>query len=154
MDANLELTTIFRQKDPELLELLNEILKGGDISGRAHAILEKIEATLADRQRSDAAFLYPLRRDVIMKNNDILQGLGGAEFISIARNTSNKEKLKDCPFPAQFVYKIGAKVMLLRNIHKLGLANGSIGTVVAVAREKPLVKFDTDQAGHHVCVGV
>eukprot|EP00112_Aurelia_sp_Birch-Aquarium-sp1_P026555 Seg949.6 transcript_id=Seg949.6/GoldUCD/mRNA.D3Y31 product="ATP-dependent DNA helicase RRM3" protein_id=Seg949.6/GoldUCD/D3Y31 len=61
IEANLELTTIFRQKDPELLELLNEIRKRGDISGRAHAILEKIEATLADRQRSDAVFLHCCR---------------------------------------------------------------------------------------------
>ena len=145
IDANLELTRIFRQKDPELLELLNEIRKGGNISGRAHTILEKIEATPADCQRSDAVFLYPLRRDVMMKNNEVLQGLGGEEYISIARDTGNGDKLKDCPFPAQFVYKIGAKVMLLRNIHKLGLADGSIGTVVAVAKEKPLVKFDTGQ---------
>ena len=147
VDVCFKLTHVFRQRDPELLLLLDEIRQGGTLSPTAHHLLDKLKTkenvSISDR---NAVFLYPLRRDVNEENDDILKCLPTAQYVSKAKDTGNKDGLRDCPFPETLVYKVGARVMLLRNIHKLGLANGSIGSVMAVAGGKPLVKFDSGQA--------
>ena len=143
VDVCLKLTHVFRQKDPELLLLLNEIRRGGTLSPTAHQLLDRLKRPVDSN--NEKVFLYPLRREVNEKNDEILKSLPSAQYASKAKDTGAKDGFRDCPFPETFVYKVGARVMLLRNIHKLGLANGSIGSVVAVAGGKPVVKFDSGQ---------
>eukprot|EP00112_Aurelia_sp_Birch-Aquarium-sp1_P000460 Seg1043.11 transcript_id=Seg1043.11/GoldUCD/mRNA.D3Y31 product="ATP-dependent DNA helicase PIF1" protein_id=Seg1043.11/GoldUCD/D3Y31 len=140
------LTEIHRQRDPEMLLLLSEVKNGGDLSPSAHNIL-----TMASRNKNpfnhpDTVFLYPRKKDMELKNIEILQSRPGKEIVCEAKDTGLHHLLKNCPFPQTLVFKVGAKVMLLRNMHNKGLVNGSIGMVEAVFNGNPLVKFGTQPA--------
>ena len=58
--------------------------------------------------------------------------------------TIESKYLKHCLIPELLELKIGARVMLLRNIHIIdGLINGSMGTVAGFDPEHyPLIQFD------------
>eukprot|EP00112_Aurelia_sp_Birch-Aquarium-sp1_P013262 Seg2809.2 transcript_id=Seg2809.2/GoldUCD/mRNA.D3Y31 product="ATP-dependent DNA helicase PIF1" protein_id=Seg2809.2/GoldUCD/D3Y31 len=141
IQLSMKLTEIFRQNDSTLLTLLEEVREGGTLSSTAHDILKTVETEEINHHSS--VYLFPLRKDVIAKNYEKLTELNGKEFVSRATDTGKKDSLKDCSLAEVFIYKIGARVMLLRNMHEKGLANGSMGTVVSVANEKPLITFDS-----------
>ena len=106
IDANLKLTKVYRQSDPELLLLLDEVRKGGELSPSAHHILNKLKRREDALITSDAdtVFLYPKRIDVGSKNLEILQKLDGEKYSSVAKDTGGiKEKLKKCPDPETLV---------------------------------------------------
>lgn len=78
-----------------------------------------------------------------------------------AVNEGYKNQLKHCPAPPQLDLKVGAQVMLLKNLDlEKGLANGSRGVIVRFQRPKsqsevptgfknrdfPVVKFDITKA--------
>ena len=144
-DISVRLTNVFRQSDPILISLLNEIREGGHLSPTAHNVLNMVQREEKDIDHPETVYLYSHKMDVKLKNMNILEKLKGSEFVSKARDTGDKNYLKECPFPATLVYKVGARVMLLTNMHKEGLSNGSLGTVISVAVEKPVVRFDSGQ---------
>ena len=143
IDAKLKLTHVYRQSDPELLLLLDELRKGGQLSATAHHLLEKVQLRRGSNfEGPETLFLYPHRIDVEKKNREILQQRDGPQHVSIAKDTSSQDgKINDCPYPSRLVYNVGARVMLLKNMHREGLANGSIGEVVSVTKDKPTVRF-------------
>lgn len=87
-------------------------------------------------------YLYCHKLNVERKNLEILSTIQGKEYVHNAQDGGKKEELKVCPLPERFVFKVGAKVMLLRNMHHKGLMNGSLGKIIAVSKGKPIVKFD------------
>eukprot|EP00112_Aurelia_sp_Birch-Aquarium-sp1_P013958 Seg2989.5 transcript_id=Seg2989.5/GoldUCD/mRNA.D3Y31 product="ATP-dependent DNA helicase PIF1" protein_id=Seg2989.5/GoldUCD/D3Y31 len=144
-EINVRLTNVFRQSDPILISLLNEIREGGHLSPAVHNVLNMVQREEKDIDHPETVYLYSHKMDVKLKNMNILEKVNGSEFVSKARDIGDKDCLKECPFPATLVYKVGARVMLLTNMHKEGLSNGSLGTVISVAVEKPIVKFDSRQ---------
>ncbi len=122
IDCHLRLTTIHRQKEPELLTLLSEIKKGGELNATAHCLLNVVKSSDKSNIDLQTVYLYPRVSEVTLKNLEILKTLPGEEFVSKAHDTgSEREKLKNCPYPEKLVLKKNAKVMLLRNIRSKGL---------------------------------
>ena len=140
----VKLLQVHRQRDPELISLLSEIRKGGEISAAAQETLKKLAPRNEGVAEEDITYLYPRREDVVGKNIEVLESLPGPEFVSKSIDNGDTKKLENCPYPKTLIYKKGAKVMLVANMRK-GLVNGSIGTVMSVINGCPYVEFKGGQ---------
>ena len=141
----MKLSKVHRQRDPELIYLLSEIRKGGELSAAAQETLKKLAPRNEGVAEESTTYLYPRREDVVCKNIDVLESLPGPEIVSKSVDNGDTKKLENCPYPKTLIYKKGAKVMLVANMRK-GLVNGSIGTVMSVMNGCPYVEFKGGQS--------
>jgi ATP-dependent DNA helicase PIF1 len=173
------LTQVFRQRgDQTLLNILDEA-RIGELSAksvevlRRHSVLPASAFANSSREQHGGAeeeqikptLLECRNRDVDKANELEMDKLPGEVHSFLARdraiNDTYKAQLKHCQAPAQLDLKLGAQVMLLKNIDlEKGLANGSRGVVVRFQRphneseiptgfkklEFPVVRFDSIRA--------
>ena len=143
IDANIKLTKVYRQSDPELLLLLSDIKRGGTLTPTVHNLLQLAKCNSADKNDKEMVYLYPRKVDAQMKNIEILRDIPGKEYVSKSTDTgSMRHKLKSCPYPERLVFKVDAKVMLLRNMPQKKLVNGSLGIISSVVNGCPVVTFE------------
>lgn len=169
------LKQVFRQRgDATLMKILDEA-RIGELSAASAAVLQR-HATAAphgaagphDNAKAIVPTLLECRnRDVDKANVREMAKLPGEARVFAARdraiNDTMKAQLKHCQAPAQLELKVGAQVMLLKNLDlERGLANGSRGVVVGFQRptsdscqndpagfknmDLPVVKFDAVRA--------
>jgi ATP-dependent DNA helicase PIF1 len=130
----INLTQIYRQRDPEFTAMLNQIREGC----LSHTTVEKFR----ELQRpvicdgAEATELFPLRLEAERANSRRLQDMKGnahnytAEHGGIIKNPDTRKMLlSDCIAPEYLTLKVGAQVMLTQNIDKT-LVNGSQGCVI------------------------
>ncbi|XP_030849505.1 uncharacterized protein LOC105444942 [Strongylocentrotus purpuratus] len=161
-----ELTEIMRQKDDkEFAELLNRIREGVHTEDDV-ANLQQCCISSEDKiDLSDALHVYSTNAKVDAYNEDKLAHLKGRirKCVAIDRKPNTlkgHEMNKDSRFtgglPAVLELKIGARVMLIRNIDvNDGLVNGALGTIVSFNEFNPsvtspkevLVQFDNPRVG-------
>ncbi|CAM9408333.1 unnamed protein product [Hapterophycus canaliculatus] len=118
----------------------NKYVKSGDFSPRIEDGIEKTQ-------------LLTHKADVLRVNEERLAQLEGSEVVSKAENRGNRpdylRQLDDsCSAPATLRLKVGAQVILVKNLATgRGLANGSRGVVVRFATSAssgaklPVVRF-------------
>ncbi len=135
-ENQFSLTKIYRQKDEDFVDLLNNFRIGS--SEGYMGLLPCI-----DRKWEDASIvptqLYPLRRTVEEYNSTRLATLGGKSVTYRSMDTgigTPQETAKllnsGCSAPETLVLKVGAEVILLRNLDVArGLCNGARGRVVS-----------------------
>lgn len=138
------LTQVFRQRgDAALLRILDEA-RVGELSAASAAALQR-HAAAAPRAHAAAAegivptLLECRNRDVDRANVREMAKLPGEVATFAARdravNDAMKAQLKHCQAPATLDLKVGAQVMLLKNLDlERGLANGSRGVVTGFRR--------------------
>jgi ATP-dependent DNA helicase PIF1 len=138
------LERIFRQdQDKRFARVLNEI-RLGYVSPRGERLLERCSVPF--RSRSGAStdssikptMLYALRRDVNHENAMQLATLDEEEQSFYAKEGGDKTLLKqlqnNCTAPNILNLKVGAQVVLLKNLNfEMGLVNGSRGVVTGFA---------------------
>ncbi|GJJ78193.1 ATP-dependent DNA helicase PIF1 [Entomortierella parvispora] len=131
--TNIQLEQVFRQKDPTFARMLNE----ARIGQMQHPTIEQFLNLTRDLPETDGlkpTELFPLRRQVEEANASELNALTSESLFFEAEDYGpQKEKLEQhCIAPTKLELKVGAQVMLLRNLHggQGGLVNGSIGIVV------------------------
>lgn len=138
-----ELKEVHRQKDQEFISILNSIRIGRvtkDISDRlVHTAKQRIESDgiLATRLCSHT-------NDSKMINDSKLRELDGEQKVFTSQDSDNATKLLDMQTiaPSKLVLKIGAQVMLLKNVNvNAGLVNGARGVVVRFEESFPVVRF-------------
>eukprot|EP00112_Aurelia_sp_Birch-Aquarium-sp1_P012286 Seg2586.1 transcript_id=Seg2586.1/GoldUCD/mRNA.D3Y31 product="ATP-dependent DNA helicase PIF1" protein_id=Seg2586.1/GoldUCD/D3Y31 len=133
---------IHRQQEPELKNLLSAVRKGGTVGADIQSILQKVKYNENDSNDPDRVYLYPRKEDANLKNMEILGSLPGQEYPFKSKDTgTNRKSLRVCPYEETISLKVGAKVMLLKNMPHKGLVNGSIGIVESVVADLPIVKF-------------
>jgi ATP-dependent DNA helicase PIF1 len=151
------LTNVFRQKDPEFAEMLNE-MRLGKISPRTIDAFRKLSRPLDFHDSLEATELYvihfdisitqltinrfPTRAEVEGANSARMGRLSGEMMIYNAvdsgtiQDPQHREKLlSNCMAPPLIQLKKGAQVMLIKNMEE-SLVNGSIGRVVAFMSEE------------------
>jgi len=137
VDVEIVLDHIFRQKDQAFIQLLAEMRSGKcsdksirmlkDRVGKKHDTSDGIEPTV----------LYPHRKSVEDINYEKLNELKGEKHKYYARDEGENEHYRgimsrNCNAPDRLVLKVGAQVMLLKNLDvPNGLCNGSRGVVTA-----------------------
>ncbi|KAF3930680.1 hypothetical protein ABW19_dt0208047 [Dactylella cylindrospora] len=152
VDHTILLTHIFRQKDPTFAAMLNE-MRLGSLSPASIANFKKLNRNLQFDDGLIATELFPTRKEVDNANNKQLRELNTISEAYTAQDESavldqqQRDKLlSNCMAPQVLELKIGAQVMLVKNMDET-LVNGSIGRVVAFMSEKTyaLAQDDGDE---------
>ncbi|KAJ5782713.1 hypothetical protein N7457_004487 [Penicillium paradoxum] len=134
------LTNIFRQRDPEFADMLNE-MRLGKITPRTIEAFRRLSRPLDINDQIEATELFPTRAEVEGANSARMGRLSGEvmRFNAVDSGTiqdpQHRERLlSNCMAPPLIQLKKGAQVMLIKNMED-SLVNGSIGKVVAFMSE-------------------
>jgi len=135
----IELQTIYRQTDKSFIELLHDIrIKSTNLKTAVATLNDKCHVP----KKSASLYLTTTNALANLVNNEMLRGIDSPEFIYFASrsgylNVNDKESL---PVPEELVIKVGARVMVKKNIE--GAVNGSLGTVTYCDKTFVRVKLD------------
>jgi hypothetical protein len=126
------LTEQYRQSDNDLNLILNEIRQGG-ISQKSYKQLKKASKNRLTEGKEPTK-LYTHNYDVDRINSEHLATLSGTPKTFRATTKGNKklvETLKNSVLAGEdLAFKIGAKVMFVKNDSEKRYVNGSLGTVL------------------------
>lgn len=141
------LQKVFRQADAEFAAALNDI-RVGNLSERAGKMLMSRLKQPDPNPEKEPITIYTTNKDVDALNAAKLEALPGEQKQWKAFDTGEPAQVtllqKHCMAPEVLTLKVGARVMLLKNISVSGgLANGSMGKVIALDKpDGPTVEFD------------
>ncbi|SCU93878.1 LAFA_0F18690g1_1 [Lachancea sp. 'fantastica'] len=145
IDNTICLTQVFRQKDPELVELLNGI-RFGDIN---HQVVQQIKTYEREVDYADGIMpteLYPTRREVDMSNKRMLDRLAGEVKIFQAQDQATSDNpallkmLDSLMVEKNLALKEDAQVMMVKNVDET-LVNGSVGKLLFFTTEALYLKM-------------
>ncbi|CCG81646.1 putative Mitochondrial DNA helicase [Taphrina deformans PYCC 5710] len=141
LDATIQLTTVFRQKDEEFVEMLNQ-MRTGSLSARTISNFKELSRPLNFNDGIIPTELFPTRNEVENANALRMRQLPGSIYSyeaddsgSILDTVQRTKLLANCMAPARLDLKKGAQVMLIKNRDD-GLVNGSLGVVIGFMNEK------------------
>lgn len=144
VQACYELKKIYRQKDPMFVEILNNIR----IGRVTPEITSKLLSTAGQKIESNGILATQLcshTKDADFINQSKLASLTTPEkvFESTDSDVYLKQTLDNqLPVPHRLVLKVGAQVMLLKNINlSTGLVNGARGVISHYSEGFPVVKL-------------
>ncbi|CAG2059702.1 unnamed protein product, partial [Timema podura] len=149
IQTSFELTRVHRQSDPVFIDILQNI--------RIGRVTPEISKTLLDTSTHKiesegilATRLCSHTKDANLINNNKLEKLPGASKVFTAVDSdpySSKQLDQQTPVSAQLELKVGAQVMLMKNVNvSEGLVNGARGVVVSFKENGfPLVRFCSKQ---------
>lgn len=139
-----ELRQVHRQKDKKFIDILNKI-RIGEITDE---IAANLIATSKQKIETDgilATRLCSHTQDANIINESKLNALQNEQVVFIAEDSSTahtKDLDAQTPVPGKLILKIGAQVMLLKNINiSKGLVNGARGVIKRFDNGIPVVKF-------------
>ena len=148
--AQRSLRKVFRQKDDVFVSLLNNF-RTGVVSPDAERLLRDaggaLRALEAERAPTKPTSVFALNRMVDEVNErELAKCSTEAPRVYNADDTGQEPYLStmrsSCIAPTSLCLKVGAQVMLLKNIDaKNGLVNGARGVVVSYENDFPVVTF-------------
>lgn len=127
----IELKHVWRQADPTFVNMLNEV-RLGKLSPNTITTFNSLSRELVyDDTVIEPTRLYPLREQVDAYNSERLEKLSGDVKTYRAGDWGREiDKLtKSCIAPTELHLKIGAQVILVKNLSER-LVNGSQGVVI------------------------
>lgn len=142
----IKLTEIFRQEEPQLLDMLQDF-RIGQLSEKSIDTLQSLRRDLPIEDGIEPTDLFCRKRDVEEFNWKKLDNLPDQEHTFPAQDIApNEEQLRNLNSrvmaPAILRLKIGAQVMFLINRPEEGLFNGSCGVVEKfLPSGNPVVRF-------------
>lgn len=148
---NFELKIVHRQKDPEFIKILNNIR----IGRVTESISNTLKATAKQNIESNGILATRLcshinEADEI--NNFQLNELKGASKIYIAQDSDQMMSNtldQQLPVPGKLTLKVGAQVMLLKNVNiSNGLVNGARGIVIKFVDDLPVIQLRSGNIYH------
>jgi ATP-dependent exoDNAse (exonuclease V) alpha subunit len=144
--AQVELTHVFRQSDPDFLDALNAIREQD--YNRAMLILNRHVNPSPDL---DQIQLVYTNRSAEIVNGNMMNRIEGEEFSFTGTMTGHFGR--DLPVELEIRLKVGARVMLVANNWEDGYVNGDMGVVSSIRKVDGMdvVSVDLDR-GHTVQV--
>ncbi|KAA0174538.1 hypothetical protein FNF27_03912 [Cafeteria roenbergensis] len=154
VSVEVELTRVFRQADRDFVDVLNAI-RWGVVTPAARAALDArwgADVVIAGADGGPAirpTLLFTHRADVDAVNEKELARLRGDEVVLRGDDTAHSPGARRalesaCPAPASLRLRVGAQVMLVRNLDVgAGLVNGARGVVLGFSGtlRYPQVRF-------------
>lgn len=139
--AAIELTKAFRQVDQTFVDLLADIREGKDI----RQALETLNGSCRITQNADEGTisLSPRNQEVERINREQLAKLAGDIHV-FSGQTSGQFNEKQLPVPISIELKVGAQVMLAKNIKPY--VNGDIAVVTSIENDRVQVRFTKSQS--------
>ena len=136
--VTLELGTIFRQKESELVDLLNAIRAGAATDEHLQYLNRRVGLSEEDER---VLTLATTNRRSMQINQYFLSQLGGRTFSYQAKITGQLDP-KAYPAEETLILKAGAQVMMLKNDADKRWVNGSIGKVTSLTDAEIVVSID------------
>lgn len=148
------LERVFRQRDSAFVRLLHEIRLGECSETTELALLECVGRKLECADGMVATKILTHKWQVARENEVQLNALEGRVQNFKARDKGRKDMLKNMQAIERLELKVGAQVMLLKNLDvQGGLCNGTCGVVTSFRRQKiagklpvnlqyPVVRFE------------
>ncbi|KFY26613.1 hypothetical protein V493_03980 [Pseudogymnoascus sp. VKM F-4281 (FW-2241)] len=140
------LTEIFRQRDPEFANMLNE-MRLGKITDATMKAFRRLDRPL-EVSGLDATELFPTRNEVDNSNFMKMRQLQGAGKIYLSEDSGSvrdpqqlERLLQNFMAPKKLELKKHAQVMLIKNMDD-NLVNGSIGKVIGFMNEKTFEVYE------------
>ena len=135
VDEVIELDSVFRQADTSLVSVLNSVRRGIVDKAVISAFSPCVGRTFDVSDGIVATQLFATRAQVKDENVERLHQLTSPPHTFIALDRGNEQFLetlkKGCNAADSLILKVGAQVMLLKNLAtEMGLVNGSRGVVV------------------------
>lgn len=142
----VQLTQIHRQKDPELIELLDKIRTGSVDHATVARLNERVFRGPVAHE--NALILTARRKEAENLNRSRLDALEPPSRTYVAEETGTMVNLRDdvVPSPRNLELKEGTRVMVTKN--HAGAVNGTLGTVMALLDGS--VQFRADGAADNV----
>ena len=151
----IELKHVFRQSDLYFVDVLGEVRRGA----LSHVdLLDKLSTCCRPLNVEDGILptkIFTHRVDVDSINTKELESLSGSSSVYHARDSGDASILdSSCPAPRVVHLKVGAQVMLTRNISsRKGLVNGSRGVVEKISSTGlPYVRFASQTSDESVLI--
>lgn len=148
IQASYELQIVHRQKDSEFVKILNHIRIGHVTDEITNRLLETGKQII-EKNGILATQLCSHTNDANSINESKLENLKTESKTYEAQDSdASMKKLLDMqvPAPGKLILKIGAQVMLLKNINiSDGLVNGARGIVVKYKDGLPIIKFKSNK---------
>ena len=138
----IHLNEIFRQNEETLINLIH-VLSHGRISQEDQDVRElllSLKRPLTDE--SDVTQLYAKNLLADIYNRDCILQLPGDLYTFSSTDTGDARDLQDLVVPKMLWLKVGAKVVLLRNLSDV-LVNGLQGIVETISQDVIRVYFPT-----------
>ena len=130
------LTRVFRQSDQSFVSLLNELRVGRASPATCATLQATVARGLGAIDGIEPTKLFARNVQVDAINKQRLLELRGATTTLRARDEGDVRRIEQCSYPAELHLRIGAQIMLLKNIDvEKKLINGSRGKVVAIQRK-------------------
>lgn len=148
IDIKIQLKQVFRQENQDFVAMLRELRLGQVSSDSVKRLNSCVGKKLQLSNNIEPTKLYPIRSQV---DNENLSKLNQLETETICFNAKDAGAAvaltalkKNCTAAEQVVLKVGAQVILLKNLSaKDGLVNGSRGLVTSF-------EFDCETNGYPV----
>ena len=156
VQETIQLRTVFRQRDPVFHSVLAEA-RAGALSPDSYGRLEARKSMAWKGQQIRPTLLFTKNADVDAINEKQFDKLAGTPVVFKAKTVFSRPDQteaglarfiefmdRDAPYAPTLELKVGAQVMLVRNLDpELGLVNGSRGVVLRFsdATGWPIVKF-------------
>lgn len=155
IDVSVKLLQVFRQSDQAFVDILREV-RVAKLSEKTIAVLRSRMVRSVEEVPSKngiiPTMLYCKRIDVEHQNRRHLEKLPGASKTYTSKDWSDGSLngnrnldflIKNCQAPVKLELKVGAQVMLIKNIDVKGrgLGNGSRGVVTSLEYGFPTVEF-------------
>ncbi|WP_103072715.1 ATP-dependent DNA helicase [Aquimarina sediminis] len=131
IQKTLELKTIYRQKDPLFIDILNAVRENKTNDSHLSLLNQQVKNPIEDENSNFQINLVSTNAIANSINFQKLQTLNTSEISFFAHHTGNIENLK--PNDLEVKLKIGAQVMFLNNDPKKRWMNGTIGNVINIA---------------------
>lgn len=144
-EHNVLLTEVFRQKDDDLVSILNQV-RFGEIDNSMADKLKELQRPIEYSDGIQPTELYSTRREVDLSNSRQLDNLPGVLYTFESRDMVTKgfENLLDSSVMAEkkVFLKEDAQVMMLKNKPDAELVNGSLGKILFFATENLIRKMN------------
>ena len=140
----LELTEVFRQTDPELIEILNSIRDGLATTDGLKLLNQRVNPLRTLREGDPYVILTPTNAAAQRINIAYLNALEGTPF-TYAAGVTGEFSDSAHPTDAALTLKAGAKVILLRNDSERRWVNGTIARVSRLEEKRVYLDIDGDE---------
>ena len=142
----IQLTHIHRQRDPQLIELLEKVRHGSidstaltDLNARCYrGPVAPESALILTARRKDAENMNQMKLEAISSQSHI--------YVATATGSFQTEKDSNVPSPLRLELKVGARVLVTKN-HG-AIVNGTLGTVTGLQDRS--VSFRADGSDENV----
>ncbi|PIL30943.1 hypothetical protein GSI_07112 [Ganoderma sinense ZZ0214-1] len=160
------LKKVFRQKDQKFVDMLNA-MRFGKMDAQTTLSFRKLSRPVQYDDGIEPTELYPTRNEVDSANTARLAKLAGQPKDYPAKDSPGRDEhgnpfpferveraLRDMVAPKKLPLKVGAQVMLIKNIIQGLLVNGSIGKVVGFYKPRDAVAMGAQIALPELAQGV